>query len=115
MKNLNQIEQLDLRILALKQQQREDFQDIKTEFHGIINSLTPSNLIKQAVRNVANKETLLSIITGLVGGYLTKKVVEGNSESPMRKTISNVLQFVVTTLVSKFSKKSMEEETEEPN
>lgn len=112
MKKLNQIEQLDLRILALKQQQREDFQDMKSGFHEIIHSLTPSNLIKQAFRNVANKETLISVVTGLIGGYLTKKVVAGNSESPLRNTLSTALQFITTTVLSFFSKKTMTEEEE---
>nr|WP_294935324.1 hypothetical protein [uncultured Flavobacterium sp.] len=112
MKNLNQIEQLDLRIMALKQQQREDFQDMKAEFHEIVTSLTPANLIKQAFRNIATKETLISAVTGILGGYLTKKVVEGNSESPVRKILGNVVQLAVTTILSIFSNRKMEE-TEE--
>ena len=110
MKKLNQNELLDQKIAELTIQQRRELEELKEQFHLVQSSLTSTNIVQEGIngfyQTVTNKENLVSTIVSIVGGYVSKKVVVGSSENPIKKVIGNVLQFLVTAYLSKINHKN---------
>lgn len=107
MKKLNQNELLDQKIAELTIQQRRELEELKEQFHLVQSSLTSTNIVQEGIngfyQTVTNKENLVSTIVSIVGGYVSKKVVVGSSENPIKKVVGNVLQFLVTGYLSKMN------------
>ena len=107
MKKLNQNELLDQKIAELTIQQRRELEELKEQFHLVQSSLTSTNIVQEGLngfyQTVTNKENLVSTIVSIVGGYVSKKVVVGSSENPIKKVLGNVLQFLVTGYLSKMN------------
>jgi hypothetical protein len=107
MKKLNQNELLDQKIAELTIQQRIELEELKEQFHLVQSSLTSTNIVQEGIngfyQTVTNKENLVSTIVSIVGGYVSKKVIVGSSENPIKKVVGNVLQFLVTGYLSKMN------------
>lgn len=110
MKKLNQNELLDQKIAQLTVQHKRELEELKEQFHIVQSSLTSTNIVQEGLngfyQTVTNKENLVSTIVSVVGGYVSKKVVVGSSENPIKKVIGNVLQFLVTAYLSKINLKN---------
>lgn len=96
----------DLKI-AIKQLELENSihgQLLKEQFFYTVNSLTPANIIKRTMNDVATSpyliDNMLGATVGLVTGYLSKLVTVGTSNNPFRKFLGVVLQFGVTNIVA---------------
>lgn len=109
MKKLNQNDLLDQKIAQLTIQHKQELIDMKNQFQLVQESFSPSNIIQEGLQGfyqtVTNKENLLSTVLSIVGGYVSKKVVIGSSDNPIKKVIGNVLQFVVTSYLAKINSK----------
>ena len=107
MKKLNQNELLDQKIAQLTIQHKRELEELKEQFHLVQSSLTSTNIVQEGLngfyQTVTNKENLVSTIVSIVGGYVSKKVVVGSSENPIKKVLGNVLQFLVTGYLSKMN------------
>ena len=107
MKKLNQNELLDQKIAQLTIQHKRELEELKEQFHLVQSSLTSTNIVQEGIngfyQTVTNKENLVSTIVSIVGGYVSKKVVVGSSENPIKKVLGNVLQFLVTGYLSKMN------------
>ena len=107
MKKLNQNELLDQKIAQLTIQHKRELEELKEQFHLVQSSLTSTNIVQEGLngfyQTVTNKENLVSTIVSIVGGYVSKKVVVGSSENPIKKVVGNVLQFLVTGYLSKMN------------
>ena len=122
MKKLNQNELLDQKIALLTIQHRQELVEIKEQFKLVQESISPSNIIQEGLQGVYQTVTdknklfpLLPTLLSLVGGYVSKKVIIGNSSNPIKKVLGTVLQFVVTNYLTKVnSKEEPVSETEEP-
>lgn len=105
MKKYNKTVALDELILLLQEKQAIELKLLKDQFHITYESLRPVNLIKNTIHEVTTseeiKEDLLKNAIGLATGYLSKKVVVGESDNPFRKLLGLFLQFAVATFVSK--------------
>lgn len=90
-------------IVQLEIRQASEEKILKEEFHLACESVKPVNLIKntlkQAVASVDLKENIVNTSLGLTAGYLSKKIFEGVSKSPLKKVLGSVLMFVITNLV----------------
>lgn len=122
MKKLNQNELLDQKIALLTIQHRQELAAIKEQFNLVKEGLSPSNIIQEGLEGVYQTVTdknkllpMLPTLLSLVGGYVSKKVIIGNSDNPIKKVLGTVLQFVVTNYLTKVnSKEETVSETEEP-
>ena len=67
-------------------------------------NLKPSNLLKNTLNEITSSpylvDNILGSATGLISGYISKKIAVGTSQSLFRKMAGAVLQFGVTNLVA---------------
>ena len=115
MKGISQTELLDIKILALRKQQKVELSDLKEHFIFTKNSLAPSNLIKEGIadvyESVTSKNHLLSTGVALLSGFLAKKAIVGNNKNNniLKKIIGTVIQFSIPTIINKLNTKTDEE------
>lgn len=98
-------ENLELRILSLENQQKEDILLFKEDIHQIVSQLNPLNIVKNAFDNDNNRSeglgnTILSDIIGISMGYISKKLMFGATNNPFKKLFGTMLQFAVAKFVS---------------
>lgn len=105
MKKLNQTAILDQKIAQLTQQHQRELAELKAQFQLVQEGLNPSNIIQEGLsgfyHNITSNPNLISTIMSMMGGYLSKKIVVGNSENPIKKVLGNLLQFAVTGFLTK--------------
>ncbi len=90
MKNQHQL--LQQRILALELQQEGNRADMKNTFHGLLESISPLNYIKNSLHDMTKssdvKTDLLNGVAGLTSGYLSNKIgLFGLAQGPIRSLI----------------------------
>lgn len=116
MKKSNHTETLKEAIQLLKLKQDQDLLELKDQYFYTYESLKPANLIKTAIGHLAHssefKANVLSNVVGLATGYLSKKILIGSTHSPVKRILGTLLQFVITTAVSKQTEKTIETELE---
>lgn len=107
MKKIKQTSLLDQKILALTKKKDYELMDLKNQFNVVLESAKPMNLIKQSISGFSEtpgkKESLLELGTSFLGGYLSKKMLFGRSNSVVKNLIGNVLQYSVSTLINKYN------------
>jgi hypothetical protein len=109
MKTLKQTDILDNKIAALKIKRDTEFTELKQQYFIVHNSFTITNIVQQGVSELyntaTNKDNLFSNITSILGGYLSKRMVIGESNNPLKKVLGYGVQFAVTKILSKISNK----------
>lgn len=109
MKTLKQTDILDNKIAALKLRRDTEFMELKQQYFVVHHSFTITNIVQQGVtefyNKATNKDNLLSTVTSVLGGYLSKKIVVGDSNNPFKQVLGYGIQFAVTKLLSKFTNK----------
>ena len=112
MKKFNQNVLLDQKIAELIYKRDVELIELKDQFHVVIESVKPINLVKQSLSSLYNspekKLNILELATSFVGGYLSKKIVFGQSKSMIKNVLVNVLQYGISTIINKFNKKKHE-------
>ncbi len=102
MKNLKEL--LEFRILELEAQQKENLILLKEDLHEIVENLTPLNLIKNVIGGEITTENIgqniLNDAIGISSGYLSKKLMFGSSNNPVKKVMGSMFQFIVAKFVS---------------
>ncbi|WP_333696603.1 hypothetical protein [Flavobacterium sp.] len=113
MKRRNQTEILDQRIAQLTLQHKQELIELKEQFNEVQNQLTPSYLVQEGLnglfKSVNLRENLIHTTLSFLGGFISKKMVIGNSENPLKKTLGNLIQFWVTGFLSKFNSQNQDE------
>lgn len=104
---LNEKDALQLTIVLLKNKQTEELKLLKEQFYFTYESIKPINVLKNALREATSSPDLKSdIVSGAIGlttGYLSRKVLLGASNNPMKNILGTVLQFAIANIVSKHS------------
>jgi len=104
MENINSAAELKLAIQSKQFEHNIQGQLLKEELSIAFESLKPISLIKNTVSEITSSpyliENMLGAITGLVSGYVSKKIAVGTSHNVFRKVMGSVLQFTVTNLVA---------------
>ncbi|MGV9004297.1 hypothetical protein [Flavobacterium sp.] len=107
MKKINQNSLLDQKILALTNKRDYELMDLKNQFNVLLDSAKPMNLIKQSISGIAEtpgtKESILELGTSFLGGYLSKRLLFGKSNSIVKNLIGNALQYSISTLINKYN------------
>ena len=105
MNKINQTEALNKTIAALQEKKEIEFSLLKEQFQITYESLKPINLIKSTLANVASspelKNNVLNNVIGLTTGYISKKVILGNTRNPIKILLGSLFQFAIANVVSK--------------
>lgn len=104
MGNINSAAELRLAIEAKQFELTIQGQLLKEHFFVTFESLKPINLIKSTLSEITSSpyliENMLGAVTGMVSGYVSKKIAVGTSHNLFRKIMGSVLQFGVTNIVA---------------
>lgn len=105
MTKVDSIEQLKQRIAVLTIQQANDERLLKEQFKTSFDAIKPANLIKNTFHELSQspdfKDDLLNTAMGIASGYVSKKLVVGDSQNPIKQILGMLLQVVITSIVSK--------------
>jgi hypothetical protein len=105
MTQINSIANLKAAILLLEIKQADEKQLLREQLKITTESLKPINLIKHTLIELTTlpeiKESLLNTVIGLVTGYLSKKIVIGSTNNPIKQILGYALQLGVTGVASK--------------
>jgi hypothetical protein len=98
-------ETLSLTILMLEKRREMYFDELKTHLEFSYKSLQPVNLVKTGIRELVGspevKQGIFSNLVGLVGGFITKKIIIGPAQGVIRNSIGTIMQIIMTNLVSR--------------
>ena len=105
----NPINSLKESIRLLEIRQAEEGAILKEQFKVTFESLKPFNLIKSSIKDLTSsvevKNNLFETVVSILTGYLTKKIMVNTKGSPVMKIVGALLQYGVTSLVSKNAEK----------
>jgi hypothetical protein len=109
MKTLKQTDILEQKIAVLNAKHANEFQELKAQYFVVQKSVTVFSLVEQCVsefyKTTTNNNNLFTNITSIVGGYLSNKMVVGDSKNTFKKIIGYCVQFAITKLLSKITNK----------
>lgn len=94
----NERDSLIEKITSLKIKQSEDLVALKDQFHTTYDSYKPLNLLKSTFHDVTSsaevKGDLVNGAINLATGLISRKILFGISEKPIRIILVNAFQFV---------------------
>ena len=110
---INNISELDMAIKRLERKKLLLEENLKDDFHTLLQSLKPTNILKNTIHEVQEspelKHNLLKVVLGLGAGYFSRKLVVGKSAGIVKKALGAALQYGITSFVAK--KNGKEEES----
>jgi len=105
MENQYTVDSLRQAIKELEVKQKEERVLLKEQLVVTYESLKPSNILKNIIKDFASSENLknefVNTAVAVTTGFITKKVIIGKSNNQALKLVGLALQFGITTLVSK--------------
>ena len=105
MKTITNTKDLNIEILSLINQQNQDEVLLKKEFKTCYESLKPLNLLKKTVKELISapdfKEDVLNTSISLATGYLSRKVIVGSTNNPLKQILGSFVQMGITSIVAK--------------
>jgi len=108
MENITSTAGLKYAIKQLEYKHADNALRLEEDFVIVVESLKPTNLIKNAIYKLSEKPDLpgsiLGGVLGLVSGYLTKKIAVGSSANIIKNIVGTILQLGVTSVVTQHSK-----------
>lgn len=94
---------LETRILKLKQLQAQQIAELKASAAGIVDSISPSNLLMSALNDVAQspglRTTAINTAIGIGAGFLGEKIFVGPSKNIFKKISGTAVQFLIANFV----------------
>jgi hypothetical protein len=107
MQTISSIAGLKESIQLLEAEQSIKGQILKDQLFITYESLKPGNLLKYTLKEITSSPNMIDNLAGtamgLLGGYLSKKIIVGASGNVIRKLIGSLLQFGVTNVVAQNS------------
>jgi hypothetical protein len=107
MSHISNIQQLNEAILIKERALFESEFLLKQQFKDTYDSLNTVTFIRNAFKELVTapdfKHDLLNTSISLAVGYFSKKLAVGNTNNPIKQTLGNFLQLIVTGIVSKNS------------
>jgi len=97
------------RIAFLTDRQSQQIVLLKEQAHITFVSLKPVNFLQDTIIDFASqsdlKENIFDGIAGVITSFLSKKLIVGTTNSPVKKLVGTLLQVGITALVTKNSRK----------
>jgi hypothetical protein len=101
----NQNTQLDEAIARLEIERDIKFDALKDQMDITLHSMKPIHILNGALEDIKEfpevKSNIVQLVVSLAGGYLSKKLLLGKSNSTFKKILGSVIQYGVTNFVSK--------------
>jgi hypothetical protein len=98
---------LKFNIELLEQKQADDLLQLKAQVLISLESMKPSNLIKDTFSELTAdpefKGDIVKTTLSIATGYISKKMAVGDTHNPIKQLFGTLLQMGVTNLVSKNS------------
>jgi hypothetical protein len=105
MQNINSEADIRIAIRQLEQQQAIEWPLLRTQFLATYEGLKPLNILKNSIKDFKLspdlKEDLLGTTMGLTAGYLSKKLLVGDSQNPLKKILGTVIELGISNIVSR--------------
>ena len=99
------IHNLEARIRELETVQARQMAELRTSAVGIVDSFSPSNMLKTALKDVVHspdlRSTAINAAIGIGAGILGKKLYVGNSRNVFKKITGTAVQFLIANFVRK--------------
>ena len=96
---------LETRILELEQVQAQQMVELKASVAGILDSISPSNILKSAWKDVVQspglRNTAINTAIGIGAGLLGEKLYVGNSKNIFKRISGSAVQFLIANFVRK--------------
>lgn len=107
MQKISAAETLKKSISVLEQKQREEGKLLKNQLSAALESIKPVNILRKMIGDVAEpselKDNLIQTATGLISGYISRKMLVRSSKNPLLRLVGVFVQYGVTNFVSKNS------------
>lgn len=102
---INNVSDLEMAVKRLERKKLLLEENLKDEFHTILESLKPANILKHTIHEVQEsteiKHNLFKVALGLGAGYFSRKLVVGKSAGIVKKALGTALQYGITNFISK--------------
>lgn len=103
MRKLTAAQELKKSILALEKQQIFEGNLLKEQLSVTYESIKPLTVLRKMINDIAQpseiKETIFQTVTGLLTGYLTRKLIVRSSKSPLLRLVGIAVEYGVTNFV----------------
>jgi hypothetical protein len=102
MKKIKGTTRLEEKILALEALQSEQKFQVFEQFVKTVESLKPANIIKETLKEVSPFfiDNIIGVAVGLASGYVSKKIIVGDSVNKFKRLFGYVLQFGVSNMIA---------------
>ena len=101
----NAKEALNHKIILLEIKREQELAALKNQFYSTCESLKPINLVKDSFKELVQssdlKGDILDTTLSLATGYLSKKVITGFGQTPIKNFFGTLFQIGITNVVSK--------------
>ncbi len=96
---------LSIAIKRLERKRQRLEEELKDDFHIILQELKPTNLLKNTLHEIQEstplKHNLLKVALGLGAGYFSRKLMIGKSAGIVKKALGTALQYGITNFIAK--------------
>jgi hypothetical protein len=96
---------LETRIQKLEQVQAQQMLELKASVADILDSISPANLLKSALKDVVQSPDLrnkaLNTAIGIGAGLLGQKLYVGGSKNIFKRISGSAIQFLIANFVRK--------------
>ncbi len=100
-------EALKKSIAVIERRQMEEGKLLREQFTFTFESLKPVNVLRKMLTDIAEpsalKETLIQTVTGLISGYISRKLLVRSSKNPLLRLAGVLVQYGVSNFVAKNS------------
>lgn len=101
----NKSRELQDRIIALENKRKNEFAVLKIQSQIAYQELSPTSLLNRAVTDIKEsqnaKGNIFETALSVVGGYLSKKIFVGKSNSLFKSILGYAVQYASTKFISK--------------
>ncbi len=105
MKKYNNIEALNKAILLLEDRKKLEYNDLKLQFYKTSENFRLINIFKQSVKDFTEigevRTNLFETLLSISGGYFSKKIIIGKSNSIIKNIFGYALQYTITNFIAK--------------
>ena len=102
---LSAMHDLEIRIRKLEQLQVQQTDDLKASVSDILDSISPSNMLKSALKDVVQSPGLgnaaINTAIGIGAGLLGEKLYVGGSKNIFKRISGSAVQFLIANFVRK--------------
>ena len=96
---------LETRIRKLELVQAQQMLELKASVADILDSISPANILKSALKNVVQspglRNTAINTAIGIGAGLLGEKLYVGNSKNIFKRITGSAVQFLIANFVRK--------------